>query len=64
MDGLIKSEYTEKCPLLDACWERATFFRSKIIIHQSKMAESGCNTVSYISANDVLRKTRKFLFST
>ena len=63
MDGLIKSEYRGKCPLSDACWQPATFFWSKIIIHQSEMAESGCNTVSYISAIDVLCKKRKFLFS-
>ena len=64
MDGLIKSEYREKCPLLDACWQPATFFfLFKIIKHQFKMAESGSSTVSYISTNDVLYKTRKFLFS-
>ena len=39
------------------------FFWFKIIKHQFKMAESGFNTVSYISTNDVLYKTRKFLYS-
>ena len=63
MDGLIKSEYREKCPLLDAASTLQHFFGFKIIKHQFKMAESGSNTVSYISTNDILYKTRKFLFS-
>ena len=62
MDGLIKSEFRGQCSLSDACWQPATLFGLKSI-HQFKMAESGCNTVSYISANDVLCKTRKFLFN-